>query len=52
MTHASPWECTLGLLKGCGVVLKEGGFLLIYGPYAIEGKISASSNVLFNKMLK
>jgi len=35
--HISPWNCTLGVLKGCSKVLKLGGKLLTYGAYSKNG---------------
>lgn len=37
MVHISPWEATLGLMRGVGL-LKAAGVLALYGPYkALEG---------------
>jgi len=52
MIHITPWECTAGLLKGSARVLKPGGFLLTYGPYMLNGKITPESNRKFNRKLK
>ncbi|XP_064643336.1 methyltransferase-like 26 isoform X2 [Lineus longissimus] len=52
MMHISPWPATQGLFKGAGVFLKEGGMLLTYGPYMIDGTISPESNVQFHQALK
>lgn len=52
MIHISPFECTIGLFKnGCNV-LKNGGILVTYGPYAVNGVITPESNVNFDKHLK
>lgn len=51
MIHITPWKCTTGLLKGCGTVLKEGSFLLTYGPYSIDGVITPMTNIMFHKVL-
>ncbi len=52
MIHISPWEATLGLLKGAGRLLKKGAPLVTYGPYAIDGDFGAESNAAFDLSLK
>nr|XP_018900519.1 PREDICTED: UPF0585 protein C16orf13 homolog A-like [Bemisia tabaci] len=52
MMHISPYPATIGLFKGCGAVLKPGGLLITYGPYADNGILTPESNVRFNAMLK
>jgi Protein of unknown function (DUF938) len=36
MVHISPWEATLGLIKGAAVILPPGSPLYLYGPYKRE----------------
>lgn len=52
MMHISPYECSIGLFKNVGELLKPDGTLITYGPYAIDGEITPESNVQFNKSLK
>ena len=52
MIHISPWEATLGLLKGAGHLLKVGAPLVTYGPYSINGDFGAESNAAFDLSLK
>lgn len=52
MVHISPWDATLGLLKGAGRVLPSGGLLYLYGPYLRDGVETAPSNLAFDASLK
>ena len=52
MVHISPWEATLGLMKGAGVTLSSGGLLYLYGPYTKDGVETAPSNLAFDASLK
>ena len=52
MIHISPWEVTLGLLKGAGAVLAPGGLLYLYGPYTRDDVETAPSNLAFDASLK
>ncbi|WP_298397951.1 DUF938 domain-containing protein [Sphingobium sp.] len=52
MIHISPWEATLGLLKGAGATLPPGGLLYLYGPYMRDGVETAPSNLAFDASLK
>ncbi|XP_066603874.1 methyltransferase-like 26 [Prorops nasuta] len=52
MMHISHYECTIGLFKNVGKLLKQNGILFTYGPYAINGTISPESNINFHKSLK
>jgi SAM-dependent methyltransferase len=51
MVHISPFAATEGLLRGAGRLLKPGGHLFLYGPYARNGEI-APSNAAFDENLK
>jgi len=37
MIHISPWEATLGLMRGAAAVLSSGAPLYLYGPYLRQG---------------
>ena len=50
--HISPWEATLGLMRGAGEVLPRGGVLVTYGPYRRGGVHTARSNEAFDASLK
>ncbi len=52
MVHISPWTATLGLLRGAGRLLPEGGPLYLYGPYLRAGVETAPSNLAFDRSLK
>lgn len=50
--HISPWEMTLGLMRGAGRLLRQGGVLYTYGPYMRDGRHTAPSNEAFDVSLK
>uniref|UniRef100_A0A0A9Y822 UPF0585 protein C16orf13 n=1 Tax=Lygus hesperus TaxID=30085 RepID=A0A0A9Y822_LYGHE len=52
MMHISEFLCTQGLFSGCSEILKPGGLLLTYGPYAVDGVITPESNVRFDQSLR
>ncbi len=52
MIHISPWEATLGLMRGAARVLPEGAPLFLYGPYRREGHVIEPSNAAFDESLR
>ena len=52
MIHISPWEATLGLMRGAGTALPPGGLLFLYGPYRRGGAHTAPSNAEFDASLR
>jgi hypothetical protein len=50
--HIAPWNVAQGILRGSRKVLRDTGLLIMYGPYAIDGKLTPESNVKFDKWLK
>jgi SAM-dependent methyltransferase len=50
--HISPWEATLGLMRGAGEILPPGGVLVTYGPYKRGGQHTAPSNEAFDADLR
>lgn len=51
MIHIAPFEAALGLISGAGRLLKPGGKLFLYGPFARNGEI-APSNASFSESLQ
>jgi SAM-dependent methyltransferase len=49
MIHISPWEATIGLVRGAARVLPPGGLLFLYGPYKRGGRHTAPSNEAFDR---
>ena len=52
MIHVAKWSCTIELFKGAGELLKEGRFLILYGPFKIDNKHISQSNYFFDNSLK
>ncbi|AEI63106.1 DUF938 domain-containing protein [Corallococcus macrosporus] len=52
MIHISPWAACQGLMRGAGRVLPPGGLLILYGPYFVEGRQTAPSNLAFDASLR
>ena len=52
MIHVAKWTCTIALFEGAGKLLKEGQFLILYGPFKIGNKHTSQSNYLFENKLK
>lgn len=52
MIHIAPIEAMTGLLEGAGKRLGSGAMLIFYGPFKIDGKHIAPSNVDFDDYLR
>lgn len=52
MIHIAPWAATVGLMTAASKVLREGGFLYLYGPYRRDGQDTAPSNAAFDLDLR
>jgi SAM-dependent methyltransferase len=52
LLHISAWACTLGLLSGASRHLRQGGVLVIYGPFRLGGEHTSESNRAFDADLK
>lgn len=51
MVHIAPFKAASGLISGAGRLLRSGGALVLYGPFARDGVI-APSNAAFDESLK
>jgi Protein of unknown function (DUF938) len=51
MIHISPWEATVGLIKGAAAILRPGSPLYLYGPCKPEGFETAPSNQAVDRSL-
>jgi SAM-dependent methyltransferase len=52
MIHIAPWQACQGLMRGAARVLSPGGCLVLYGPYFVEGRPTAPSNLSFDESLR
>jgi hypothetical protein len=52
MVHISPWDATVGLMKGAGAMLAPGSSIYLYGPYKREGIPAAPNNEAFDRSLR
>ncbi|XP_059619233.1 methyltransferase-like 26 [Phlebotomus argentipes] len=52
MIHITPIETTEGLFRNSSRLLRAGGLLITYGPFAENGVIAPDSNVNFDRMLR
>jgi len=52
MAHISPWDATLGLIRGAAAILPPTAPFYLYGPYKREGFATASSNQAFDRSLR
>ena len=52
MIHIASWNCTSLLFRESGKLLKNGKFLMLYGPFKIDNKHISQSNELFDSSLK
>ena len=52
MVHISPWDATLGLIRGAAAILPPAAPLYLYGPYKRKGFATAPSNQAFDSSLR
>jgi len=52
MIHIAPWAACLGLFTGAGRLLRDGGLLVLYGPFMRGGVHNSPSNADFDASLK
>lgn len=52
MIHISPWQATIGLMRGAGSVLSPGAVLYLYGPYRRGDRPLESGNAAFDEDLR
>ena len=52
MIHIASWNCTKSLFNESGKLLKNGQFLMLYGPFKICNKHISQRNELFDCSLK
>jgi hypothetical protein len=52
MVHIAPWAACVALFTVSSRLLVDGGLLVTYGPYSVQGKHTAESNVRFDQSLR
>lgn len=52
MIHIAPWSCTAGLMQGAARHLAREGLLITYGPYILDDRSTAPSNLAFDADLR
>ncbi len=52
LLHISPWATCAALMQGAARHLSAAGLLLLYGPYLVDGEITAPSNLAFDADLR
>lgn len=52
MLHISPWATCAALMRGAAHRLRAGGWLLLYGPYLVDGETTAPGNQAFDADLR
>jgi Protein of unknown function (DUF938) len=52
MVHISPWNASVGLIRGAAAILPVGSPLYLYGPYKRKGFATAPSNEAFDRNLR
>jgi Protein of unknown function (DUF938) len=52
MVHISPWDATLGLIRGAATILPPASPFYLHGPYKREGFATAPSNQAFDRSLR
>jgi predicted O-methyltransferase YrrM len=50
--HIMPWPAVQRLFAGAGKVLRDGGLLVLYGPFNFAGAYTSESNRRFDAWLK
>lgn len=52
LIHIAPPDVTDALLKGAATALCDGGKLMLYGPFLVDGKATTESNAAFDAKLR
>jgi SAM-dependent methyltransferase len=52
LLHISPWPTTAALMQGAARHLLPGGVLVVYGPFLVDGVVTAAGNLAFDADLR
>ena len=50
--HIMSWQAVCGMFRGAGQWLREGGVMLLYGPFSFGGQHVSESNTRFDAVLR
>lgn len=50
--HMMSWDAVSALIQGAGAHLNEGGHLIVYGPFNIDGEYTSPRNAAFDQQLR
>jgi len=52
LLHIAPWATCAALMQGAVRHLQSGGVLVLYGPYLVDGELTAAGNLAFDADLR
>jgi cyclopropane fatty-acyl-phospholipid synthase-like methyltransferase len=50
--HIMSWQAVEAMMRGTGEILREGGLLILYGPFNYRGRYTSEGNARFDAWLR